>query len=485
MLPLHVTLSYYKRPEIRQAITSQCRNKEVAIKYGKGFGKRPDVIIYDRDVLSFAQQKATSFHISEETWSNPMNLDTGMRRSEMDDLRIGWDLILDVDFPVWEATKKITDSLVNELRAHGVPDEAITVKFSGNKGFHICVPFEAFPDTYSDDEGQEVLVTDLFPEGARRVLLYLAHRIDGPHNDFALSEELFALDEVKSNPDLFITVDADSGKKVTESVSGNTFVCAKCDWSTRLDDDYATCEKCGAIMQRIESASEKVNTRRKVNLEIDAMLVSSRHMYRVAYSLHEKSGLVSLPIPSASILGFEKDLAKPNTISVDVPFCSREVPRGCASSLLHKGMSFRPADEPTRKDFKDIEWSGEAASEELFPPPIQEMLKGLRDGRKRALFVLTNFLTCVGWSYEMIQSRLLEWNDDMEEPMRENEIISHLRYHKRKENILPPNFDNDMYYQDVLGDRFKHDELSERVKNPVQYVRLMRKRANTKKPASN
>lgn len=90
--------------------------------------------------------------------------------------------------------------------------------------------------------------------------------------------------------------------------------------------------------------------------------------------------------------------------------------------------------------------------------------------------MLTNFLTCVGWSYEMIESRLLEWNEGMEDPLRENEIVSHLRYHKKKENVLPPNFDNDMYYKDVLGDRMKHDQLSQRVKNPVQYVRLKAKR---------
>ena len=483
MLPLHVTLSYYKRSEVREAMAAQCRNKEVAVKYGTGFGKRPEIIIYDSDVLSFAQKKATSFHVSEETWSNPSQLHTGMRRSELDDLRIGWDLVLDIDFPVWEATKKITHALIQELKTQNLPEEAITVKFSGNKGFHICVPFEAFPDTYIDSEDNEVLTSDLFPDGVKRIVQYLVHRVDGPENNYSLSEELFKLPAVKNNPDLFITVDESTGEQVTTSVSGNEFVCSKCEFSTRLDDDYATCEKCGAIMQRIDQPTTTVSKRRKVGLEIDTMLVSSRHMYRLVYSLHEKSGLASIPVPIDEVLAFNKQQANPGNVQPTNNFLERDVPRGCAKGLLYNAMAFRPPNEPERKDFEDVQWSGEAAPEELFPPAIKEMLAGMRDGRKRALFVLTNFLTCVGWSYEMIESRLRKWNKEMEDPLRENDIISHLRYHKRKEPILPPNFDNDMYYQDVLGDRMCHDELSERVKNPVQYVRLMRKRAKTKKPA--
>lgn len=480
-----LTIKYYKRKEVREAMAAQCRNKEVAVKFLKGFGKRPEVIIYDNDVLSFAKRKATSFHVSEETWSNPSSLHTGLRRSELDDLRIGWDLVLDVDFPVWEATKKITHALIEELLEQGVAREAVTVKFSGNKGFHIAVPFEAFPDTYIDAEDNEVLASDLFPDGVKRVLLYLVNQVDGPGNDYALSEELFKLPEVKSNPDLFVTVDADTGEQVAGSVSGNSFVCAKCDFSTRSEDDYLTCEKCGAIMQRLDAPNTNITKRRKVNLEVDAMLVSSRHMYRLAYSLHEKSGLVSVPLGLDEVLSFEKDSARPDVVTVDEPFLVRDVPRGCASGLLHNAMAFKPPNEPERKSFEEVEWVGEAAPEEVFPPPIKQMLAGMRDGRKRALFVLTNFLSSVGWSHEMIESRLLEWNESMEDPLRENEIVSHLRYHKRKENVLPPNFDNNMYYQDVLGDRFKHDELSARVKNPVQYVRLMLKRAKAKKGSSN
>jgi hypothetical protein len=475
------TIKYYKQENIRKAIANQCRNKEVAVRYGKGFGKRPEIIIYDRDVQSFAQKKATSFHVSEETWSNPSQLDTGLRRLELDDLRVGWDLIIDVDFPIWQATKLITHKLIQALLSEGVPKEAVSVKFSGNKGFHIGVPFEAFPETYLEGES-EYLMSDLFPDGVRRIVDYLAHKVDGPQNNYSLSEELVKIPEVKNDASLLITVDEATGEQVSGGIEGNSFVCPKCEHDMRSDDDYLTCEKCGALMQRIDTPKTVIKKRRKVQLAIDAMLISSRHMYRMAYSLHETSGLVSLPIRIDEVLGFEKEQASPDSIETSTPFLDRDVDPGCANTLLFNAMKFRPPNETERKSFEEIEWVGEAAPEEIFPPMIKEMLSGMRDGRKRALFVLTNFLASVGWSEEMIEARLLDWNEQLPDPLRENDIVSHLRYHKRKKNVLPPNFDNNMYYQDVLGDRFFHDELSSRVKNPVQYVRLMLKRAKTKKP---
>jgi hypothetical protein len=473
MLPIHVTLQYYKRADIRKAIAKQCNNKEVAVQYGKGFGKRPDVIIYDSDVLSFATKKATSFHVSEETWSNPMQLTPGMRSSECNDLRTGWDLVIDIDFPVWEATKIICDTLIKQLYKEGVPKEAVTVKFSGNKGFHICVPFEAFPEYYVDESNVEVFTSDLFPEGVRRVVEYLVDRVDGPKNNFALSQKVMQIPDVASNDDLFVTVDAASGEKVSSHVAeGNQFVCPACEQQVTSTEDFMSCPRCGSFMQKVSDQKDAAKTVKKVDLEIDTLLISSRHMYRMVYSLHEKSGLASIPVNPETILSFERESANPDSVTIDRPFLSRDVEAGCAQQLLYNAMKFTPPgwNEPL-KDMKEVEWTGDAAPEEIFPPPINQMLGKLRDGRKRALFVLTNFFKSIGWSYEQIEARLNEWNKQLPDPLRENDIISHLRYHKRKKTILPPNFDNDMYYRDILGDALKHDELSASVKNPVTYVR--------------
>ena len=106
----------------------------------------------------------------------------------------------------------------------------------------------------------------------------------------------------------------------------------------------------------------------------------------------------------------------------------------------------------------------------MFPDCIKKILNGLEDGRKRGLFILTNFLSSVGWDYEMIEKRVREWNQRNKEPLRENYVVAQLRYHKqRKKNILPPNCDNDMYYRDM---RVKcADQVCSKCRNPVNVAR--------------
>src|SRR3972149_650727 len=131
MIPISAVLNHYKRPEIQQAIIEHAMDKEVAIKFGdNGFGKRPDILQYPNDVLELAKKGATSFHVSEERWNNPLQLSTGLRASELDDMRSGWDLIIDVDFPVWNISKIITSAIIRALKKHGI--KSVTCKFSGN-----------------------------------------------------------------------------------------------------------------------------------------------------------------------------------------------------------------------------------------------------------------------------------------------------------------------------------------------------------------
>ena len=54
----------------------------------------------------------------------------------------------------------------------------------------------------------------------------------------------------------------------------------------------------------------------------------------------------------------------------------------------------------------------------------------IEDGRKRAIFALTNFLVSVGWDYDMIEKKLKEWNERNPEPLREVYINGQIRYHK-------------------------------------------------------
>src|SRR3989338_5289400 len=169
---LSTTLSYYKDPRIQAWIVEAACNKEVAVRYGTAFGRRPDILAYPADVLEFAKRRATSFHCSEERWANPMALATQMARRDLDALRVGWDLILDIDCPDWPLARMLAQAFIEALRAHGV--HAVTAKFSGNKGFHLGVPFEAFPPEFL---GRPTAA--LFPEAPRAIAQYLLADLTG------------------------------------------------------------------------------------------------------------------------------------------------------------------------------------------------------------------------------------------------------------------------------------------------------------------
>ena len=110
----------------------------------------------------------------------------------------------------------------------------------------------------------------------------------------------------------------------------------------------------------------------------------------------------------------------------------------------------------------------EAIPDVFFPPCIEKMLSGLEDGKKRSIFILINFLKSVGWSYELIEEKIKEWNKKNPDPLKETIIVGQLRYHKRSEKILPPNCENKMYYIDMRV--CNPDNLCKRVKNPVNYA---------------
>ncbi|HLC22204.1 MAG TPA: hypothetical protein VJJ79_00335, partial [Candidatus Nanoarchaeia archaeon] len=70
------------------------QDREIAPRYNEGFGRRPDVLQFPGDVLELARKGATSFHISEERWEDPLTLKTGLRKRDLEENRRGWDLIL-------------------------------------------------------------------------------------------------------------------------------------------------------------------------------------------------------------------------------------------------------------------------------------------------------------------------------------------------------------------------------------------------------
>ena len=162
-------LKYYLRPDIQKALVSIATDREIAVKFGdKGFGKRPDILQYEGDVKAFAEMGATSFHASEERWKDPLQLRPGMLTKELDALRKGFDLVIDVDSKFLDYSKICANLILEALKYHDISN--FGVKFSGRAGFHIIVPFETFPKEINGKP-----IASLFPEGARVVANYLKH----------------------------------------------------------------------------------------------------------------------------------------------------------------------------------------------------------------------------------------------------------------------------------------------------------------------
>ncbi len=427
MLPLNITLSYYKRRDIQEEIIKAAKNREIAVRYGDKFGNRPDVLNNPNDVLELAKQKATSFHSSEELWSNPLQLNPNMKKHEMDSLRIGWDLVLDIDCSFFEYSKIAADLVIKALKFCEVKD--ISCKFSGNRGFHIGIPFGAFPEKIRNEK-----TSNMFPDAARRIAYYIKELIKKP-----------------------------LGEKIME-YENNDF--SKVIQKTRENPNKVTYHERNKLGDNIA----KLNAEPFLN--IDTILISSRHLYRMPYSLHEKSGLVSIPLNPADVLDFKKEDSDPKTIGISkFRFLDREkVSKGEAKKLIMQAFDFTAnREEEIIVEIKRDYEIKDALPEKFFPPCIRLISNGLADGRKRALFILINFLSSVGWGYKEIEAYLKEWNKKNTEQLRENYLIGQLRYHKaQKKKILPANCNNNMYYVNIGVCR--PDNLCNKIKNPVSYA---------------
>ncbi len=479
------TLSWYKKRIVGEKIKLYAENKEVSVRFGDRFGKRPNIIQHPNDVLDFAKRRATSFHCSEETWINPMMLRAGMSKKEMDELRSGWDLILDIDCTYWPVAKLATHLFIQAIKDHGV--NAVTCKFSGSKGFHIAVPFEAFPKKIHNQETK-----DWFPQGPKRIAQYLIDYLsrttlkvtdtDVVLGNFRISFKKLYEELGLVKDDLVIHVNERGEKKRINQ--GFEFLCSSCGnrISSKDDAEFMNCPRCKGIMknfsqQKHEETVERILDATKL-ISLDTLLISARHAFRMPYSLHEKSMLVSCPVEIDKVLQFKKNDAKPENVRFDIPFLNRDVIEGEAAKLVTEAFDHNPDITREQEEKKEFEVPTEAIPEEHFPPCIKNILKGLEDGKKRSMFILQNFLMSCGWSHEMIEERIKKWNEDNPERLRETIIVGSLRYAKQRKEILPPPNCRG-YYQELQV--CQPDNLCDKIKNPVQYAKHKRKHSRTPK----
>ncbi|MGB9675071.1 MAG: hypothetical protein ACP5IJ_01510 [Candidatus Nanoarchaeia archaeon] len=410
-------IKYYSQKEILEELIRYASNREVVAKFGETFGKRPDILQFPNDVIRQVRAGATSWHASEELWSDPLKLRPELDKKELDKLRIGFDLVLDIDCKVLEWSKACAELLCKALEEHEVKDYSI--KFSGGTGFHIGIPWEAL---YSE----EMLP---FPDTAQIIAQYLK-----THIKKALAEKII---EKESDIKTIVTK---SGKKPEEIKEGNSI------------NPYKL-------------------------LEIDTVAISPRHLLRMPYSLNEKKWLVSLPIRVKDISEFDPECAKPEYVQkVELRFLERNVVKGSASGLLNQANDWfyqnqfyqNQNDKTTSQESQSNRDFTTKVPEQAFPPCIQTILAGLEDGRKRSLFALLNFLKICKWNKSEIEQFVRAWNLKNNPPLKEGYIRTQLNWHLRQTKLIPPP-NCKSFYQDFGV--CKPDKTCEQIKNPISYPR--------------
>lgn len=389
---------YYSRKDVQNFLVEFARNREVTPMYFEGFGKRPDMLEYPGDIMAFVKSGATSFHCSEEIWKDALKIETGMPEQKANELRTGWDLLIDIDSKYIDYSKIMAKAIVQVLKFHGIKN--VGLKFSGSKGFHLIVPWKAFPKVVNG-----VKTSDMFPEWARVILQYISK---------------------KANPQLV--------KEISKISSPNKYI-----------KDY-------------KSSTEVIP---------DLVLVSPRHLFRMPYSLHEKTSLASVVIDKNKIDEFELKDAEPMKVKIKNYYPEAE--ENEAKELLVSALDWwnennKGKDEKKITDFKPIKL--EKLSEKNFPPCVQNILKGITDGKKRAVFVLLNLFRSVGMERDELEQRIYDWNKKNAPPLKEGYIKSQLSWSYRGKSIMPSNCAEFYKGMGVC----QPDDFCKLIKNPVNYV---------------
>jgi len=413
---------YYKRKDIQDALISYSANREIVPRYSDSFGKRPDILEYPNDIANLADKGVTSFHCSEELWRNPMDLKTALNPEQLNDIRIGWDLMLDIDSDFIEYSKIAAQLVIDALRFNNIQN--IGVKFSGRGGWHIGLGFQAFPE-----EVKGIKIKDLFPQGPRWIASYLQEMIAK-----SLSERILAVTDLN--------------------------------------------EIAARLGKPIDSFHEKGKFNPFSLVHIDTVLIASRHLYRMPYSINEKSGLASIVIKPEQIMQFNLGWARPDRV-FPKPYLP-EPEKGEAKELMVQAIDWqktqipreglkKPDGNSPKKEFiiKDV-------SPDTYPPCIIKILQGMKDdGKKRALFILINFFRSINISDEDIKKKVEEWNQKNNPPLREGYILTQLSWHLKQKSMLPSNCDKPQYKD--IGVCFP-DFFCSKIKNPVNYT-LVKKRS--------
>jgi len=484
-----ITQLYYSRLDIQKEIFEFSKNREISSRYFEGFGKRPDSFNFKGDVFALVKKGATSFHCSEELWEDPMKISTGMDETEANEIRIGWDLVIDIDCEQGiEFSKYAAQAIVETFKQHGI--ENVGIKFSGSKGFHIILPWKAFPKTVGGLNSK-----DLFPELPRKIIAYVrnySQKIMRSILPFGFEERLKDKTKMKhgymcekcgefAEEYRFVEFRCDrcgvfETRKMKMGTTGKLPICYKC----KKEMDYKPlkrflyCPRCDLnSIQFPENFGEKKIEDLYDLMGLDLVLVSPRHLFRMPYSLHEKTALVSVVIDKNKIDEFNKE-RDADPLRIKIKKFMPEPEDDEAKELVMQALDWAKSsgfDKETKKnasgkyaDFKPINLK--QITEEQFPPCVRKILKGMQDGKKRGLFILINLFRSIGMEKEEFEKRIYDWNKKNEVPLKKGYIHSQLSWTYKRKPLLPPNCRK--FYQE-LG-ICSPDKTCSRIKNPINYV---------------
>jgi hypothetical protein len=489
-----ITRLYYSNPKIQEVILNFAGGREVVPSYMmESFGKRPDILIYPSDVMGAVNRGATSFHASEEIWEDPLQINSDMSYKELNKLRKGWDLLIDIDSPYLDYSKIAARLLLEALESYGINDYG--VKFSGSKGFHLIVSGKAFPDIFEGGEKKKS-----FPEWPRAICEFLMSLVRKKYNkelgdlgvNFDALEKRQGLkkeDVVESRfsggekaiKGVMVTLKCDRCgnfmQRPNMKITKRKIKCVDegCPGRYEIDkiDDYFYSEGGTSSFDKRYESNKKIVYSNSIKKDLDSeevveeieaeklgsldlVLVASRHLFRMPYSLHEKTALASVVLEKDEIDGFKPGDADPFKVKIKEFLPNNKLGEGerlLAAALEWKrrknireeGLQRKKYSEfkGKRVDLKDV-------SEDMFPKPIKKLLKGLQDGKKRGLFILLTFLKSCGFSPEEINEKVRGWNKKNEQPLKEGYVRSQIEWHlKQNRKILPPNYSNGAFYKDL------------------------------------
>ena len=418
---------YYSNPKVQERMIEIAKDREVAGTFENGsYSKRPDILVYPKDIEERVKQGIVAFHCSVEKWKNPLALKPELSETQLAGMRKAWDVIIDIDAKSKLEHAKIAAKCVCDfLKDFGI---RASVKFSGRRGFHIGIAYEALPEKINFKE-----TAKLYPELLKTIIEFIREKT----KDIILDELV------------------------------------------KFEGGVA------ALIKTVESVSE-LSAFSFLEIERDW---STRHMFRMPFSLHNKTYLVSLPLKAEKLLNFEPNEAKPFSLDKEVfsvDFLKNE--KAEATELVVAAIDWNSrrkiVKKPVVEELKLVKRKipERKIPEEFFPPCIKNIFKGLSDGRKRSVFTLATFLRHMGWSNEEIEKRIFEWNRSNRPPLRDNFIRTQLKWHFRQEReLLPANCESELFYKS-LGICVP-EKLCENIKNPVTYPFRIIPRKKEKKKA--